>query len=436
MSRTDDDVCQKPSECSVIDAGQKFAQVLGASTNAFSSVLQSYPLDTTESADIPVATVLKDDVSDVYLTPGGSASTFGALLADTPADIMMDLPLSVDNRDIDDQGWLYSIHETSMFDIGDMQNVDYGNNVAFPTEIRTDTWSKEINDFLNIPQADSLSMDLSIFTDGGSKVADDQEFYNQIFSSGHSFEDIVNGFGTMATEQSDQTSSTNVQEAWLLRPNDLPRDEDNTPIVAELSSEETPASPSATNVLETLLKTPFSTTTASSPTASAPTVSAPPSPDVNPPLFKSSKPKNTMLLFGKHENEIMGKLKGLKKSEKRSKKKKLVAMPVEEFNVLLEQSQLCDIEVAFMKEWRRRGKNKTAAQCARKRKREEMSGLDVEVEQLKRQNKAMMQKYEQLMAQVAVYKDKTIKLEAELLRPQNIRAFQSFSSGAHLLPVQ
>ena len=74
----------------------------------------------------------------------------------------------------------------------------------------------------------------------------------------------------------------------------------------------------------------------------------------------------------------------------------LITIPVEEFNQLLEQAELTEIEVAFMKEWRRRGKNKAAAQVARKRKREEVSDLDREVQDMRQQKNELEQKYNRL----------------------------------------
>ena len=411
--RADDGLYQKP-ELSFFDTAQKFAHVLGTGSG-LCSLLQ--PADN-ESAEIPLAkaTLLKDEVEDVYLTPGGSSSNMGALEGDSP-EVLMDLPLSFDNRDIEDQGWLYSLHDTSMFDItGDMQNMDHSNDVvALPTEIRTDTsWSKEMSGgFLDVPLTDPITMEFSLEAFSGSnfKMVDDQQFYNDMFSTGQSFEDIIDGCGLVSQPiQSEQASAISMQDLLPI-PDNLSVSEDLIPTV-ELHASVVPSvvpsvsSPtsSPTSVLEAILKMPPDTEL------------SPSTPEVHAPQSKSSKPKGTMLLFGKHENEIIAKLKGVKKTEKRSLKNRLVAMPVEEFNSMLEQSNLSEIEVAFMKEWRRRGKNKTAAQLARKRRREDMSELDIEVDQLKRQNKEMLERYEQLKATVTTYKNKTLQLESELFK--------------------
>lgn len=415
--RADDGLYQKP-ELSFFDTAQKFAHVLGTG-----SLLQAYPLDN-ESAEIPLAkaTLQKDEVEDVYLTPEGSTSNFGVLELDSP-EVLMDLPLSFDNRDIEDQEWLYSLHDTSMFDItGDMQNIDHSNDVlSLPTEIRTDTsWSKEIGGFLDIPITDPISMEFSLAAFSGSdfKMADDQQFFNEIFSTGQSFEDIIGGCGLVV--QPIQSEQAGMQDLWLPDPiATIPKNTDNLSISKECkpsvptvelntpapvtpsvdhSSVPSPSSPSVDVILNTPVDTPSFT------------------PELHTPQPKASKPKGSMLLFGKHENEIISKLKGVKKMEKRSLKNRLVAMPVEEFNSLLEQSHLSEIEVAFMKEWRRRGKNKTAAQLARKRRREDLSGLDTEVDQLKRQTKEMLERCEQLKATVTTYRNKTLQLESELFK--------------------
>ena len=453
MNRTENGAYQKPLEFSIFDTAQKFAHALGSSHG-----FGTFSLDTIESAEIPVATAVmqKEEVEDVYLTPGGSTSTFSVLEGD-PSDFIMDLPLSADIREMDDQGWLYSLHDASMFDItGDMRNVD--RNDALTTEIRTDTaWSKEMDDFLNIPLTDPINMDLgpaAVFSNSAPNMAGDEQLYTDIFSSGHSFEDIIDGLGTMAMTQPlphDHMISTTAQALWLPEllttssSPDLPISPDNSndpaedckPQVSQLTSS-TSSSPlsvqpmvsspsSTTSVLETLLKT-AADSLPPTPAASTP---LPPTPAASSP--RSSKPKSTMLLFGKHENDIMAKLKGVKKSEKKSMKKRLVGMPVEEFNSLLEQSNLSEIEVAFMKEWRRRGKNKTAAQFARKKRREEMSGLDVEVLHLKKLTNEMQQKYEQLLAQVTTYKTKTLQLEDELLLHHTSRSSIARQHSLHPL---
>ena len=157
------------------------------------------------------------------------------------------------------------------------------------------------------------------------------------------------------------------------------------------------------------------------PHSSTPTLhtSSPPTPqtpetDAKPDLASSvatEKSKPAVLLFGKHEDEILIKLlRPIMASGSRSQpvtKEKLVSMPVEEFNRLLEAAKLEEIDVAFMKEWRRRGKNKTAAMVARKRKRDELSDLDEEVAQLRKQKGGLQAQCDQLRVNISALKERT-----------------------------
>lgn len=149
-----------------------------------------------------------------------------------------------------------------------------------------------------------------------------------------------------------------------------------------------------------------------------------------------NKPKPT-LLFGKHEGEIIRKLL-VTNDNARSKpitRDKLITIPVEEFNQLLEEAQLTEIEVAFMKEWRRRGKNKAAAQVARKRKREEVSGLDKEVEKMRQQKVELENKYDHLRSFVESLKERSMAAEDRLFQEQSENLMEPVSRNTHLIHV-
>ena len=167
-----------------------------------------------------------------------------------------------------------------------------------------------------------------------------------------------------------------------------------------------------------------------------PVILDPPLPTTPPPKQHRNKedvkPKPT-LLFGKHEGEIIHKLLALKKGA-RSKpvtRDKLISMPVEEFNSLLEQARLTEIEVAFMKEWRRRGKNKAAAQIARKRKREEVSGLDQEVQNMRQEKAQLEKKCRHLNNQVASLKERARKAKEKIYRRQSNLSRRLVSRDTH-----
>ena len=112
---------------------------------------------------------------------------------------------------------------------------------------------------------------------------------------------------------------------------------------------------------------------------------------------------------------------------------KLIDMPVEEFNVLLQVSCLSESGVAYMKEWRRKGKNKKAAQIARKRKRDEMGDLEGEVQLLK---EAALDKEEEragLVRQLMEWKKKCEGLEDQLLARYSHERGTSYSRDSHRL---
>ncbi|XP_038822578.1 endoplasmic reticulum membrane sensor NFE2L1-like [Salvelinus namaycush] len=68
----------------------------------------------------------------------------------------------------------------------------------------------------------------------------------------------------------------------------------------------------------------------------------------------------------------------------------IVIMPVEEFLELLEGHGLSPAQVAFLRDIRRRGKNKLAAQNCRKRKLDAITGLQEEVERLQAQRNRLL----------------------------------------------
>lgn len=157
-----------------------------------------------------------------------------------------------------------------------------------------------------------------------------------------------------------------------------------------------------------------------------------------PPSLPSSWSKSRgPLLFGKHEDEIIHKLVVPRPgaSTQPTSRDKLVSMPVEEFNQLLEQTRLSDIEVAFMKEWRRRGKNKTAAQVARKRKREELSDLDGEVSGLQRQRAQLQSQYDRLRSEVAALRERTVAAEEGFYQRYRTQRGAAVSRDSHSIHV-
>lgn len=204
---------------------------------------------------------------------------------------------------------------------------------------------------------------------------------------------------------------------------------------------ETPSQSEASSPISHMHISPASTPLPTSPTSPVetkpdikPSLSSPTPRSPNPP---SEKTKPSPLLFGKSEDEIL--LKVLvphpEVSSKPITREKLISMPVEEFNRLLDLAGLNDIEVAFMKEWRRRGKNKMAAMVARKRKRDELSDLDVEVEQLRKQKAGLKLKYDRLRSDIVALKERTRAAEDRVYQKYSRQSGVPVSRDSHVIHV-
>jgi len=94
---------------------------------------------------------------------------------------------------------------------------------------------------------------------------------------------------------------------------------------------------------------------------------------------------------------------------------KLLEMPADRFNHLLDRSGLSENDMAYMKEWRRKGKNKMAAQLARKRKREEVDEIAAEVDSLKEELAMLKEEQRSLQVELEHYPRECRRLEHVIL---------------------
>lgn len=94
---------------------------------------------------------------------------------------------------------------------------------------------------------------------------------------------------------------------------------------------------------------------------------------------------------------------------------KLLDMPADRFNHLLDRSGLSENDMAYMKEWRRKGKNKMAAQIARKRKREEVDEMAAEVDTLKEELAMLKEEQRSLQVELEHYPRECRRLERTIL---------------------
>uniref|UniRef100_A0A673LC63 Nuclear factor erythroid 2-related factor 2-like n=1 Tax=Sinocyclocheilus rhinocerous TaxID=307959 RepID=A0A673LC63_9TELE len=71
---------------------------------------------------------------------------------------------------------------------------------------------------------------------------------------------------------------------------------------------------------------------------------------------------------------------------------KIISLPVDDFNEMMSKHQLNEAQLALVRDIRRRGKNKVAAQNCRKRKLENIVGLEYELDSLKEEKERLMKK--------------------------------------------
>lgn len=93
---------------------------------------------------------------------------------------------------------------------------------------------------------------------------------------------------------------------------------------------------------------------------------------------------------------------------------KIISLPVDDFNELLSQYSLTDTQLALVKDIRRRGKNKVAAQNCRKRKLESIIHLEQELQQLKTQREHLAQERLEFQQSIEFIKCRLSELYSEV----------------------
>ncbi|KAM9342723.1 transcription factor NF-E2 45 kDa subunit isoform 1-T2 [Pholidichthys leucotaenia] len=93
---------------------------------------------------------------------------------------------------------------------------------------------------------------------------------------------------------------------------------------------------------------------------------------------------------------------------------KIINLPVDDFNELLTQYTLTDTQLALIRDIRRRGKNKVAAQNCRKRKLESIIHLERELHQLQGQREHLVQERHEFQHSLAFIKCRFSELYAEV----------------------
>ncbi|KAJ8264663.1 hypothetical protein GJAV_G00152260 [Gymnothorax javanicus] len=104
----------------------------------------------------------------------------------------------------------------------------------------------------------------------------------------------------------------------------------------------------------------------------------------------------------------------------------IINLPVNEFNDLLAKHCLSEAQLTLIRDIRRRGKNKMAAQNCRKRKLDTILGLEQSVESLRRNKARLLKEKEEFLRCIRHMKRKVHTLHQEvssLLRDQNGRPY-------------
>uniref|UniRef100_A0A6G5ACS4 BZIP domain-containing protein n=1 Tax=Rhipicephalus microplus TaxID=6941 RepID=A0A6G5ACS4_RHIMP len=88
----------------------------------------------------------------------------------------------------------------------------------------------------------------------------------------------------------------------------------------------------------------------------------------------------------------------------------IVDLPIDEFNERLSKYELTEAQLALIRDIRRRGKNKVAAQNCRKRKLDQILSLQQDVEALHLEREELERRHEELLAQRLLGRDKYSRL--------------------------
>ncbi|XP_070800786.1 endoplasmic reticulum membrane sensor NFE2L1 [Pituophis catenifer annectens] len=105
---------------------------------------------------------------------------------------------------------------------------------------------------------------------------------------------------------------------------------------------------------------------------------------------------------------------------------KIISLPVEEFNELLSKYQLSEAQLSLIRDIRRRGKNKMAAQNCRKRKLDTILNLERDVDDLQRDKSKLLREKVEFLRSIGQMKQKMQALYQEVfgyLHDENSRPY-------------
>jgi len=134
------------------------------------------------------------------------------------------------------------------------------------------------------------------------------------------------------------------------------------------------------------------------------------------PLQPGQQPKESKSKLSKHERKL-----SFSRDERRAKELKvpftteeIIHSPVERFNEMLQKYHLTEAQLQLIRDIRRRGKNKVAAQNCRKRKIEALSTIDEDIDDLKKHRDKLVNERGLINKELKEFKDKMSQLYSEV----------------------
>ncbi|KAH0626783.1 hypothetical protein JD844_001979 [Phrynosoma platyrhinos] len=112
---------------------------------------------------------------------------------------------------------------------------------------------------------------------------------------------------------------------------------------------------------------------------------------------------------------------------------KIINLPVEEFNELLSKYQLSEAQLSLIRDIRRRGKNKMAAQNCRKRKLDTILNLERDVEDLQRDKSKLLREKVEFLRSIRQMKQKVQSLYQEVFGRLHDENGQPYSPNQYAL---
>ncbi|UXI18228.1 hypothetical protein NH340_JMT04171 [Sarcoptes scabiei] len=115
----------------------------------------------------------------------------------------------------------------------------------------------------------------------------------------------------------------------------------------------------------------------------------------------------------------------------------IIDLPIDEFNERLTRYELSEVQLSLIRDIRRRGKNKVAAQNCRKRKLDQIMGLQSEVDNMYLEKETLQNEYNRLIILREMARDKYAKLYHFVIEASSSKqSYYQLSSSPPDFPVR